>query len=188
MNEDCPSYMREDMTSAEFNRHLEILGLKQTDAAVLLRVTPRAVRRWQNGEQEIPGTVAELVKAWRQLHTRQIPWGASLESIWYGDDDQIRRHQDHNKALAALLSRVEARGGPAAPWRVNLKERSATLGPMVVHFYKLLSRSFSPANYRRRDREPDLYRDQPLIEDAVAAFSRAVSRATAERPGQEWDE
>src|ERR1019366_25432 len=73
-----------------------------------------------------------------------------LESIWYGDDDQIRRHQEHDKALAALLRRVEARGGPAAPWRVNLKEHNATIGPMVVTFYKLLSRSFSLAHYRRR--------------------------------------
>jgi hypothetical protein len=180
--------MKADMTSAELNHHLEMLGLKQTDAAVLLRVTPRAVRRWQSGEQEIPGTVAELVKVWRQLDARKIPWGADLESIWYGDDDQIRRHQDHDKALAALLSRVEARGGPAAPWRVNLKERSATLGPVVVQFYKLLSCSFSLANYRRRDKEPDFNRDQPLIEDAVAAFSAAVSKARAERPEHEWDE
>jgi hypothetical protein len=175
------------MTNLELNQHLEILGLKQSDAATLLRVTPRAVRRWQSGEQVIPGTVAELIIVWRQLHAAQIPWGADLESIWYGDDDQIRRHQEHDRALAALLRRVEARGGPTAPWRVNLKERNAKIGPMVVTFYKLLSRSFSLAHYRRRDREPDPYRDQVLIEDAVAAFAAAVTKARKERPDEEWD-
>ena len=176
------------MTDLEFNQHLEALGLRQTDAAILLRVTPRAVRRWQNGEQVIPGTVAELVKVWRQLDAAKIPWGADLESIWYGDDDQIRRHQDHDKALAALLRRVEDRGGPASPWRVNLKEHSAALGPMVVHFYRLQSGSFSLANYRRGDREPNVRRDQPLIEDAVAAFAAAVGKAGVERPNENWDE
>jgi hypothetical protein len=176
------------MTDAEFSRNLEILGLRPGDAASLLRVTPRAVRRWRSGEQEIPATVVELLDAWRQLHARQIPWGADLESIWYGDDDQIRRHQEHDKALVALLHRVAARGGLSAPWRVNLKEHSATLGRMVVRFYKLRSGSFSLANYRRGDREPDPHRDQLLIEEAVVAFEAAVSNARKERPGQEWDE
>jgi hypothetical protein len=176
------------MTSAEFNHHLEILGLKQSDAAAFLRVTPRAVRRWQSGEQRIPATVVELVKAWRQLHAARIPWGADLESIWYGDDDQIRRHQDHALALAALLRRVQARGGPATPWRVKLKERSATLGPITVRFYKLLNDGFSLAHYRRGDMPPDPRRDQPLIEDAVAAFAAAVGKMRTERPGQSWDE
>ncbi len=95
------------MTNVEFNQHLEALNLKQSDAAALLRVTPRAVRRWQSGEQAIPGTVVELLTVWRQLQAATLPWGADLESIWYGDDDQIRRHQDHDKALAATLERVK---------------------------------------------------------------------------------
>ena len=176
------------MTNTEFNQYLTILGLKQSDAATLLRVTPRAVRRWQSGEQKIPGTVAELLMAWHQLHLAKIPWGADLESIWYGDDDQIRRHQEHDKTLAALLGRVEARGGPATPWRVNLKEHSATLGPIVVSFYKLLSGSFSLANYWRGDMTASPSRDRLLIEDAVAAFSSEVSKVRKERPECEWDE
>ena len=180
-------YMK-GMLYLEFNRHLEYLGLRQVDAAALMRVTPRALRRWQSGEQEIPAPVAELVKVWRQLHLAQIPWGADLESIWYGDDEQIRRHQEHDKALAAILNQVEARGGLTAPWRVNLKEHYAAIGSMVVTFYKLRSGSFSLQNYRRRDREPDPYRDQSLIEEAVAAFAAAVTKARTERPNQEWDD
>lgn len=176
------------MTPDAFNSHLETLGLKQSDAATLLRVTPRAVRRWQSGEQSIPDIVAELLVAWRRLHAAKISWGADLESIWYGDDDQIRRHQDHDRALAGLLRRVDARGGVTVPWQVNLKEHKATIGPMIVSFYKLSSGSFSLAHYRRRDREPDSHRDQALIEEAVAAFAAAVTKAKTERPTQEWDE
>jgi hypothetical protein len=176
------------MKNVEFNQHLEALNLKQSDAAALLRVTPRAVRRWQSGEQVIPGTVVELLTVWRQLQAATLPWGADLESIWYGDDDQIRRHQNHDKALAAILQRVKNRGGRPELWRVNLKRHNASLGNMTVNFYRLRSGSFSLAHYRCGDGEPNPHRDQTLIEDAVAAFAAAVGKARKERPGQSWDE
>jgi DNA-binding XRE family transcriptional regulator len=185
---DITSYIMADMTNLELNHCLEALSLTQADLAARLGVTPRTVRRWQAGEQPIPTWIAEVLGAWRQLHAHNLPWGADLESIWYGDDDQIRRHQDHDAALAALLRRVKARGGPAAPWRVNLREHRATLGPMIVRFYRLASDSFSLANYRRADVPPDVHRDQPLIEDAVAAFAASISAARTARPNQAWDE
>ncbi len=181
------SSIHADMKNGEFSQSLNALGLTQTDLAIRLGVTVRSVRRWQTGEQEIPEWVAEVLSAWHQLHARNIPWGADLESIWYGDNEQIRRHQDHDKALAALLKRVKNRGGPAAPWRVNLQDHSATLGRMSVRFYMLASGGFSLANYRRGDVHSDPQRDQALIEDAVAAFASAVSAARTERPRQAWD-
>lgn len=177
-----------DVKNTELTKLLAMLNLTQADLAARLGIATRTVRRWQTGEQAIPIWVVEVLDAWRQLHASGLPWGADLESIWYGDDDQIRRHQDHDKALAALLKRVKARGGPAAPWRINLRERSATLGPMVVRFYKLASNSFSLQNYRRGDVSPDARRDRPLIEDAVFAFSEAVRAARAARPSGPWDE
>lgn len=170
-----------DMKNTNLKRYLELLNLSQADLAARLGVTTRTVRRWQNDEQPIPLWVTEVLNAWHQLHIRHLPWGADLESIWYGDNDQIRRHQDHDKALAALLQRVKARGGPAAPWRVNLRDSSATLGPITVRFYRLASNSFSLSNYRRSDMAPDAQRDQSLIEDAVAAFAAAIS-ASATNP------
>jgi len=174
--------------NTELTTSLAMLNLTQADLAARLGVAERTVRRWQAGEQQIPTWVVELLDVWRQLHASGVPWGADLESIWYGDDVQIRRHQDHDKALAALLRRVKARGGPAAPWRINLREHSATLGRMTVRFYKLASNSFSLANYRRGDVPPDARRDHQLIEDAVVAFSEAVSAARTARPNQAWDE
>jgi hypothetical protein len=164
-----------DMNAVEFNHYLELLGLSQADLAARLGVTTRTVRRWQSGEQVIPLWATEVLSAWHQLHMLHLPWGADLESIWYGENDQIRLHQAHDKALAALLERVKARGGPAAPWRINLRDFSATLGPITVRFYRLASHSFSLANYRRSDILPDAHRDQILIEDAVAAFAAAIS-------------
>jgi len=178
----------EDMKNTALTKLLAMLNLTQADLAARLGIATRTVRRWQTGEQAIPIWVVEVLDAWRQLHACGLPWGADLESIWYGDDDQVRRHQDHDKALAALLRRVKARGGPAAPWRINLREHSATLGPMIVRFYRLASNSFSLQNYRRGDVPPNPRRDQPLIEDAVFAFSEAVRAARAARPNQAWDE
>ena len=186
--EDIVSAIIGVMKNTELTDSLAVLNLTQADLAARLGVTARTVRRWQAGEQPVPTWVVEVLDAWRQLHAHNLPWGADLESIWYGNDDQIRRHQAHDKALAALRQRVKARGGPAAPWRINLPERSATLGPMTVRFYKLASNSFSLANYRRGDVPPDARRDQPLIEDAVVAFSDAVSAARTARPNQAWDE
>ncbi len=188
LNEDMVSAIYTDMDGAELNEYLGLLELTQADLAARLGVTARTVRRWQTGEQPIPPWVTEVLGAWRQLHTRNLPWGADLESVWYGDDDQIRRHQDHDKALAQILLRVNARGGPAAPWRVNLRDHSATLGPITVRFYRLASDSFSLANYRRSDMRSNVNRDQPLIEDAVAAFAAAVSDARRTRPHEGWDE
>jgi hypothetical protein len=182
------SYTIEDMNNTKLTKILANLNLTPADFAARLGVAGRTVRRWQAGEQAIPIWVVEVLDAWRQLHAAGVPWGADLESIWYGDDDQVRRHQDHDKALAALLRRVKARGGPAAPWRINLRQRSATLGQMTVRFYKLASNSFSLQNYRRGDVPPDVFRDRALIEDAIFAFSEAVGAARTARPNQAWDE
>lgn len=176
------------MNYLEFNQYLSYLGLKQVDAAALLGVTPRALRRWQSGEQKIPAPVAELVNVWRQLHYAQLPWGADLESIRHVDAEQIRRHQEHDKALGTILRRVEARGGVKEPWRVNLKEHSAAIDSILVTFYKLCNGGFSLGHYRRLDDESASYRDQLLIEEAIVAFASYVAKARTERPSQEWDD
>lgn len=165
------------MNAEEFNNYLKILGLSQGAAAAHLQVAPRTVRRWQSGEQEVPPQVESLLKAWHQLDKARIPWSADLESFWLKDTNQIRRHQDHALALAALLERVKSRGGVSAPWRISLEDHEAMLEVMTVRFYQLANGGFSLANYRRSDKPPDINRDWPLIEDAVAAFAAALGES-----------
>jgi len=182
------SDMAADMDGHELNKCLGLLALSQTEVAVRLGVTTRTVRRWQAGEQKIPRWVIELLGAWNQLQLRNLPWGADLETFWFGDENQIRSHHDHDEALMQIVQRVAARRGPAVPWRVNLRDHSATLGSISVRFYRLASNSFSLASYSRSDLQPDINRDKTLIEDAVAAFAAAVSQALHTKPNQAWDE
>jgi hypothetical protein len=49
------------MTPNQFRKALERLGLTQTEAAPLLGVQPRAVRRWLAGDREIPNASVILV-------------------------------------------------------------------------------------------------------------------------------
>lgn len=175
------------MTDREFSTHLQLLGLRQVDAAVLLRVTPRTVRRWEKGEQPVPGTVADLLRAWRRLRKAGLPWAADFDSILCEDEKQLRLHQDHARWLDAIRERVAARGGSAMPWRVDLRQRTAILGPATLSFYALLNGSFSLANYYRRDGDPDMDRDRLMIEDAVVCIAEAVGEAFR-KYGPNWAE
>lgn len=47
---------------------------------------------------------------------------------------------------------------------------------MKVSYYKLASDSFSLANYRRKDGEPDVERDWEAIEDAAACIAQAMKK------------
>jgi hypothetical protein len=47
---------------------------------------------------------------------------------------------------------------------------------MEVSYYKLASGSFSLANYRRKDGEPDVERDWEAIEDAAACIAQAMKK------------
>jgi hypothetical protein len=115
------------------------------------------------------------------LHRLGLAWRP--DGLPLGEDEvdemarQIALFRRHAINLDAVLQRVEARGGPAAPWNVDLKVHLATLGPMEVGFYPLSNGSFSPSTYRRSDADPDLNRDAHLIEDAYAYIARTLAQA-----------
>lgn len=162
------------MTTAELEQFLLRLDLSAIKAATLLGVTPRTVQRWLDGE-EIPGPAEQAVRAWIKLHDRDIPWQPDSQSLNNNDEQQIKGHLRHAVDMAALVSRVEARGGPRMPWQVDYSRGRAVLGHIEVSFYKLLNGGFSLSSYRRGDDvAPDLQRDAELIDDA--AYYIAQSR------------
>lgn len=173
------------MTSTEIRACLDRLGLSQADAAKLLSVSPRTVRRWSEEPAEIPGPAEQALRAWMRLDRLGLPWRPDCVAIGENDPEkiaeQIARYRQHAINLDALLLKVEARGGPAAPWHVDLTKRQATLGPIWVSFYPLVNGAFSPAFYRRGDVHPDLARDWTLLEDAFACIANAIKKA-----GPDW--
>jgi hypothetical protein len=163
------------MTGNEFGQYLQRLGLSLGEAAQLLSVTPRTVRRWLDGE-EVSGPAEQAIRAWIRLHDRHLPWRPDSASIIENDQDQIARHRAHSINLDDLLARVEARGGARLPWTVDWDRGQATLGPMEVSFYKLLNGGFSLGTYRRKDGDPDVERDREIIEDAAFCIAQALKK------------
>jgi hypothetical protein len=166
------------MNSTEFNEHLAHLNLGPAEAAQLLSVSSRTLRRWIDGE-EIPGPAEAALRAWRKLSDRHLAWKPDSVSVFEDDQDQIARHRRHTEEMTALIARVEARGGAKDPWTVDLPKNSATFGNFEVGFYNLQSGGFSLSNYRRKDMPPDLARDWPFLEDAAYCISTTFSKARA---------
>lgn len=162
------------MTSTEFRACLGQLGLTQTEAATLLSVVPRTVRRWVEDGAEIPGPAEHVLRAWTGLKRRGLPWHP--QDI---DAAQIARHREHAIELYELLLRVEQRGGPSGSWSVDIDKGIATLGPMRIAFYKLRNGGFSPASYRRTDGPADVQRDWLFIEDAFASIAKLLAERRA---------
>jgi hypothetical protein len=174
----CVLYMLAMMTARELNDHLAVLQVTPTEAAQLLGVSARTLRRWLEGE-EVPRPAEAALRAWRALSDRQLPWKPDSVSIFEDDQDQIARHRRHTEEMAAVLKRVEARGGPRNPWTVDISRGIATFGHFEVGFYHLQSGGFSLSNYRRKDERPDLARDMPDIEDAAYCIASAFAKARA---------
>jgi hypothetical protein len=159
------------VTSIEFRDFLAQLGLTQTEAALLLAVDPRTVRRWADGNgSEIPGPAEHALRAWLGLQRRGVPWKPRDDSA-----EQIALHREHAIGLYELLLRVEKRGGPSGAWEVDLKRGQATLGPMCVSFYKLSSGGFDPGFYRNSNGRSNVSRDRAFVEDAIACIAKAFA-------------
>jgi len=167
------------MTKKEFDTCLNELKLTQLEAARLLSVNARTLRRWAANPAEMPGPAEQALRAWLRLHRYSLPWrpeGITLPGNTPAEvTEQLARYREHNNDLANLLQAVEARGGPAAPWQVDLKRNQATLGPMRLTFYRLPNGGFSPQIYNRSDIHPDEERDKTLIEDGWACVAKAIA-------------
>lgn len=175
------------MTKKELQHCLERLGLSDGEAALLLSVDRRTVRRWRANPAEIPGPAKQALRAWVRLDERGLAWRP--DSVAIGEDNPVDlaraivEYRNHAIKLDSLLNRVKVRGGPAAPWVVDLAKRRADLGALSITFYPTANGGFSPQGYTRRDIPPDIKRDWHLIEDGFAAVAEAVAKA-----GVHWSE
>jgi hypothetical protein len=169
------------MNGPEFSASLVKLRLTHWEAATLLSTSVRTVSRWAESAGEVPGPVEAAVRAWVRLQEHALPWRADdLSVLPKVADSKLAEHiaayRNHAIDLARLLERVKARGGPAAPWQVELRNHEATLGPIRVSFYRLHDGGFSPQSYSRRDNVgPDLVRDHALLEDAWYCVAQAIA-------------
>ena len=173
------------MGALEFRNMIAELDLSQVEAARLLSVNDRTVRRWAEGISEIPGPVEQALLAWVRLDRVGLPWRPDEITLASLDEEEVAKqislHRQHVLDLDSVLRRVSERGGPAAPWKVDLRERRASLGPLEVRFYPMPNGQFSPSNYRRKDSLPDIKRDQPLLEDAYSCIANEIART-----GPDW--
>lgn len=166
------------MDRHEFLLALTELHLAPKDAAKLLGYDHRTIKRWQERGATVPPAPAEVLRAWVRLQRLGLPWRPGAATIGLTDEEaaeQLELHRQDAVDLIALLRRVEARGGPAAPWRVDLPKKVATLGEMDVYFHRLANGGFSLSSYSRTDKEANLDRDMPLIEDAAACITEAIA-------------
>ena len=163
------------MTKIELEQYLMRLDLSAPSAAQLLGVTPRTVQRWLDGD-EIAGPAEQAILAWIKLHDIGIPWRPDSRSLANDDQKAIAAHRRHAVDLAALIRRVEARGGPRMPWTVDHSRNRAVCGKIELSFYDLQNGAFSLANYTRRDMPPDLSRDAELIDDAAYSIAKSFMK------------
>jgi hypothetical protein len=166
------------MADIDLTETLAFLGLYHAEAAQLLGVSTRTLRRWIEGE-ETPGPAQAALQAWRQLHTRHLAWKPDSIAIFEDDQAQIERARQHAREVDGIIKQVESRGGPKNPWSVNMTKCLATFGPFEVGFYKLQNGGFSFSSYWRKDGSPDPVRDRPYLEDAAYSISMAFSKAGA---------
>ncbi len=164
------------MEQTNVRASLEKLRISQTEAALLLSVSDRTVRRWVENSDELPGPAERALQAWQALDAQGLPWRPDAASMGFGDDAQIMRCREHAIELYETLERVQRRGGPAAPWQVDRDRGTATLGPVRLSFYNLANGGFSLQSYRRSDQAADPHRDRTLIEDGIACIAQTFAR------------
>ena len=167
------------MTESEFKKCLQLLDLSVSAAAKLLSVSERTVRRWADQPEDIPGPAEQALRAWSRLQRTGLSWRPDAIAIGESDveiAEKVAAHRHHAIELDALLKRVASRGGPVAPWVVDLERSRADLESISIGFYRLRNGGFSPSVYRRTDSAgTDIQRDWPLIEDGFACIAKAIA-------------
>src|ERR1700720_1904501 len=104
------------MTKTELMAIADELGLTQSEAARLLSVDERTIRRWVEDPSRVPGPAEHALRAWVRLHRLGLAW--KPDDLPIGEDDteewarQIALYRQHAIRLATLLRKVDVSGGP----------------------------------------------------------------------------
>jgi hypothetical protein len=164
---------------------LNELVLTKTEVAKLLSVDIRTVMRWVDNSAKMTGPAEQTLQAWLRLHRIGMPWRPDgIDSVLSDFDEiaeKIKIYRHNAMQLNTILKKVKERGGPSAPWKVDLKKNVAILGPIKIWFCRLHNGLFSPSTYSRSDCPPDLMRDKTLIEDAFVCIAFAIDNQDKEK-------
>lgn len=163
------------MSREEFADALTELGIDASEAAQLLRVSARSVRRWLEDEA-VPGTAEAAVKAWMALRRHGLAWRPDSMLVFQTESDDARRKAANAGLLRQLLLEVDASGGPRTHWRVDLAKERATFNAAEVSFEVFDQGGFQPWTYHRRDRAPSTD-DLSDIRDACYCIAQALAGA-----------
>lgn len=171
-----PSYDQARMTADEARQALDTLGLTREQAARLLRITDRTLRRYLEDDSEegggIPGPVEQALLAWLALNERGLPWRPDALPLNTFLPEHLARLNMLRQHVLECVERVDGRGGSNLPWDIDEQRGVAKLGTMSLYFYVLPSGGFVPQGYARSDKAPDLERDKSHLEDGIAAIAQ----------------
>ena len=178
------------MQTSLLKESLVTLGLNAIELADLLGINVRTVQRWLAGQVEIPKSIGLVINAWMYLNQLGLPWRPDGFSVTLLSLDQVKNQlllqMENTKELAKIIKKVQARGGPAAPWIVDLSAKKATLGDVWVRFYILSNGNFSPQSYGRYDKFPSFERDQSILEDAYVCIAEAIAARNEKYKEADW--
>lgn len=79
------------MTREDFDSLLGELGLSQAEAARLLSVDARTVRRWAEDPADMPGPAKQALRAWLALHRFGLPWAPDSVDLVRQDPGQVAK-------------------------------------------------------------------------------------------------
>jgi hypothetical protein len=177
------------MKNGKLLETLAYLDVTASELALLLDLNLRTIQRWLSGEVDIPKSVRCLLESWSTLQYLGLPWrpdGLNLldQSI---RKKQLELHMQTNIELIEVIKKVKARGGPSAPWSVDISRKKANLENMWISFYILPNGGFVPQSYGRSDKKMDFERDRNILEDGFFCIAEKIRNQRVLLSNTQWE-